>query len=102
MEKVKRYARMPFFWIGWLIGLYAVGWAVSATTLGEWQEVALQWIGFKNLPDWLPGVLGLAAYFGLGVFGAGYLGWRLLGWTGMCMMPILAIVAISILGRWWK
>ncbi|MBN1313050.1 MAG: hypothetical protein JXB30_16680 [Anaerolineae bacterium] len=97
---VVRVIRAPFFVINFLVSAFLVAFFLAWVSVGDWCEVGLHWLGYQKHPYWLPGVVGFAAYFGLGVAGPAYLGCHLIGWPGVLAGPLCMLVLIAVLGRW--
>ncbi len=96
-----RVLRLPVFivfnlLVGGALAFFFLAWI----SVGDWCEYGLHWLGYRERPDWLPGVLGIAAYIGLGIAGPAYLGGYLIGWPGAILGPFCALLVIAILGRW--
>ncbi len=86
-QTVCAFYRLTAFFLAWV-------------SVGDWCEDGLHWLGYQERPHWLPGVVGIAAYIGLGIAGPAYLGYYLIGWPGVFVGPLCALVIIAILGRW--
>ena len=97
---LSRIIRAPFFMVSLLISLIMAFWFFATVSVGAWCEDALRWLGYKSRPLWLPGVLGVIGYTGLGIVGPAYLGGLLIGWPGAILSPLLVLAAIAWFGHW--
>ena len=97
---VKQIVRAPFFLLMLGASFVPVFFIFASVSVGAWCEDALRWLGYRSKPGWLPAVLGMVGYAGLGVAGPAYAGNALLGWPGAVLGPLLALGIIAILGRW--
>lgn len=95
-----RVVRAPFFLVTLLLSMVPVFFIFASVSVGAWIEQGLHWFGYQQRPRWLPGVLGVLGYTGLGVAGPAMLGGRLLGWPGAVIGPLLVLGVIAVLGRW--
>ena len=96
-----RVIRLPVFIVfNMLVGGALVFFFLAWVSVGDWCEDGLHWLGYRERPDWLPGVVGIAAYIGLGIAGPAYLGYYLIGWLGIILGLLCAQVMIAVLGRW--
>lgn len=96
-----RVIRLPvFIVINMLVGGALVFFFLAWVSVGDWCEDGLRWLGYRGHPDWLPGVVGIAVYVGLGIAGPAYLGHYLVDWPGLIVGPLITLVMIAILGRW--
>jgi hypothetical protein len=95
-----RFIRAPVFFLGLLFSAIAAFVICAAVSVGSWCEDALRWLGYRSRPAWLPPVLGIIGYVGLGVAGPAYLGGSLIGWPGAVLGPLLMLGLIAVLGRW--
>lgn len=100
MRRVWQIIRAPFFWLGVLLSFIPAFFIFSVVSVGAWCEDALHAIGYRARPRWLPGVLGVLGYVGLGIAVPAYLGSLLIGWPGILVGPVLALGCIAVLGRW--
>lgn len=99
-ETLVRILRAPFFLISIAFSTMLVFFFFAWVSVGSWCEDALRWLGYRARPRWLPAALGLMTYVGLGIAGPAYLGAVILGWPGAVLGPVVALGAITILGRW--
>ncbi len=95
-----RVIRAPFFLLNLLVGTALVFFFLAWVSVGDWCEDGLHWLGYGEHPHWLPGVVGVAAYIGLGIAGPALLSYYLVGWLGVIVGPICVLVLIAVLGRW--
>ncbi len=95
-----RVIRAPFFLLNLLVGASLVCFFLAWISVGDWCEDVMCWLGYRERPHWLPGVVGVAAYTGLGIVGPAYLAHTLIGWPGVIAGPLFSLVMIAILGRW--
>jgi hypothetical protein len=99
-ESVVRLARAPFFVAGLLFSLVPVFFFFAWVSVASWCEDGLRRVGYRGRPAWLPAVLGIVGYAGLGIAGPAYLGHALIGWPGAILGPLLVLCSVAILGRW--
>ena len=92
--------RAPFFLIGLAASMIPVFFIFAWVSVGSWCEDLLRLIGYQNRPRWLPPVLGVLVYAGLGIVGPALLGHWLIGWPGSILGPLIILGAIAKLGRW--
>jgi hypothetical protein len=97
---VLRVVRVPVFVFNLLVGTSLVCFFLAWVSVGDWCEGGLHRLGYQERPHWLPGVLGILVYLGLGIVGPAYLGYYLVGWPGAIIGPLCTLVMIAILGRW--
>lgn len=97
---IVRILRAPFFVCALLLSMVPVFYLFASVSMGAWVEEGLQRLGLQMPPRWLPAVLGVLAYTGLGVAAPAVLGGNLLGWPGAVLGPLLALGVIAVLGRW--
>jgi len=97
---IVRIVRAPFFVITLLLSMVPVFFIFASVSVGAWIEQALHIFGYRQRPLWLPAVLGVLGYTGLGVAGPALLGGNLLGWPGAVLGPLIVLGLIAILGRW--
>lgn len=99
-KMIVRIIRAPFFLISLLLSMIPVFFIFASVSVGSWCEDALHHLGFRSPPRWLPLVLGMIGYAGLGLAGPALLGRLLIGWPGAVIGPVLALGAIAVLGHW--
>lgn len=100
MKIIWRIIAIPLFVLGLILSFIPFFFILASVSIGAWCEDVLRRVGYRARPSWLPMVLGIAGYAGLGVAGPAYAGRLLIGWPGMIIAPILILIAIAILGRW--
>lgn len=99
-QKLGRIIRAPFLALGILFALIPTFFMFAVVSVGDWSERLLRIMGYRARPHWLPGVLGILGYVGLGIAIPAYLGDLLLGWPGSIVAPIVALACIAVLARW--
>ena len=99
-QTISRIVRAPFFVGSLAISMIMAFFIFATVSVGSWCEDALHLLGYKSRPRWLPAVLGVVGYTGLGIAGPAYLGDLLIGWPGAILGPLLVLGAIALLGRW--
>lgn len=100
MNRIVKLIKAPFFFFGLLLSFIPVLFIFAAVTIGSWCEDGLWRLGYRSKPAWLPGVLGILGYGGLGVAGPAYLGNSLIGWPGVILGPLAMLGVIAVLGKW--
>jgi hypothetical protein len=92
--------RAPVFLVGLAASMVCVFFIFAWVTVGAWCEDGLRALGYRNQPRWLPAILGILAYAGLGIVGSAFLGNWLFGWPGGVLVPLAILALIAKLGRW--
>jgi len=92
--------RAPVFLIGLATSMVCVFFIFAWVTVGAWCEDGLRALGYRNQPRWLPAILGVLMYLGLGITGPAVLGGKLIGWPGAVLVPLAILGLIAKLGRW--
>jgi hypothetical protein len=95
-----RVIRAPFLVLGIVFAFIPALFMFAVVSVGDWSERILRIVGYRARPHWLPGVMGILGYVGLGIAAPAYLGNLLLGWPGSVAAPVIALACIAVLGRW--
>jgi len=95
-----RIVRAPFFLLSVALSLLPLLALFASVSIGAWFDDVLTWLGYEQRPRWLPAVLGVLSYAGLGIAAPAFLGNLLIGWPGAVAGPVLALALIAVLGRW--
>jgi hypothetical protein len=95
-----RVIRSPLFVFNLLAGAGLVSFFLAWVSVGDWCEGGLRWLGYRGRPYWLPAVVGIVTYVGMGIVGPACLIRYFIGWPGLLLGPMCALVLIALADRW--